>query len=169
MPRFASCSIALFALLLLHAAPAQALVDVQCDGAIEQTWTPGLKAISRVVTHTNASDYTHCTTSVSAITSGTLEVSASFNNSCVANLGPSQATIAWSDGSTSTFTFQGVGASVVGNIQVFTAEGKVTHGRFQGDQVLLVHRFLNTDLLACLWPQGLTRLAGSTSLTFTRL
>ncbi|RKG94056.1 hypothetical protein [Corallococcus terminator] len=169
MPRFASCSIVLFALLLLHAAPAQALVDVQCDGDIEQTWAPGLKVLPRVVTYTNASDYNHCTTSVSAITSGTLDVTASSHNSCAANIGPSQATIAWSDGSSSTFTFQGVSANVVGNIQVFTSVGKVTHGRFQGDQVLLVNRSLNTDLLACLWPQGLTRLAGSTSLTFTRL
>ncbi|RKH20256.1 hypothetical protein D7Y13_27320 [Corallococcus praedator] len=169
MHRFAPWSVAFFALLLLHAAPAQAQVDVQCTGTLHQTWTPGLKALPRVVAYTNSSDYDACTTSVAAITSGTLDVRASFNNSCVANLGPSQATIAWSDGSSSTFTFQGVGANVVGNLQVFTAVGRVTHGRFQGDQVLLVNRVINTDLLACLWPQGLTSLTGSTTLTFTRL
>jgi hypothetical protein len=158
------------ALSLLHAAPANALVDMQCSGTVNQTWTPGLQLLtSRAVNYTNVSRYDQCLPNAYGIQSGEINVSACFVNSCLLNVGPSEATIQWSDGNASTFTFQGVGASTTGNAQVFTSLGTVTSGLFQGDQVVLVNAFVSTGLLPCLSFQGLTSLAGTTTLTFTRL
>ncbi|NOK16376.1 hypothetical protein [Corallococcus carmarthensis] len=156
-------------LLSLYATPSQAQADVQCSGTVNQTWKPGLQLLPRMVAYTNTSHYDQCNTSVPTLTSGSIHVSASFNNSCLANVGPSQATLQWNDGSASTFTFQGVGVNVVGNAQVFVSLGQVQSGRFAGDQVVLINSFLSTAFAACATPQGLTSLAGSTTLTFTRL
>jgi hypothetical protein len=147
---------------------AASLIDVNCSGTVNQTWTPGLKILPRSVTYSNTTEFTSCTSSDPDITAGGISFSGTFTNSCLANLGATgEFTVEWSDGTNSTLNLQGAGVNVVGNVQVFTAVGTVTSGKFTGDQAVMVSAYLVTQLAACLTPEGLTQLSGSTSLILT--
>jgi hypothetical protein len=144
------------------------LIDINCSGTVNQTWTPGLKLLPRMVSYNNTTQYTSCTSSDPDITAGSISFSGAFMNSCLANIGPTgEFTIEWSDGTTSTLELQGAGINVVGNVQIFTATGTVTSGRFVGDQAVMINTHVVTQLAACLTPAGLTQLSGSTSLVLT--
>jgi hypothetical protein len=146
------------------------LIDINCSGAVDQTWTPGLKLLPQLVTYSNTTKYTSCTSSDPDITAGGVSFTGTFTNSCLANLGATgEFTIEWSDGATSTLNLQGAGINVVGNAQIFTAAGTVTSGRFTGDQAIMVNTYVVTQLAACLTPNGLTQLSGSTSLVLTNV
>lgn len=156
-------------LLSAYATPAQAQVEVSCSGTALQTWTPGIQLFPRDVIYTFSATYDQCETSNPSITAAAIALSAPLSYGCSPRLEPAQASITWNDGSTSTFEFQPVNVSAGGVTQTFTNVGKVKSGRFQGSEVTFVNVFVNTNPLACLSPEGLTRLAGSSTLLFTRL
>lgn len=141
------------------------LSDVDCSGTVNQTWTPGLKFLPQLVNYSNTTEYTSCTSSDPDITAGGVSFSREFTNGCLGNIGAKgQFTVDWSDGTTSTLNLQGAGIKVVGDVQVFTAAGTVTSGRFVGDQAAMVNTYVFTQLAGRLTPAGLTQLSGSTSL-----
>jgi hypothetical protein len=147
---------------------ATGLIDVNCSGTVNQTWTPGLKLLPQSVNYSNTTEYTSCTSSDPDITAGSISFTGTFTDSCLANIAPTgEFTVEWSDGTNSTLNLQGAGINVVGNVQTFTAIGTVTSGRFAGDQAVMVSTYLVTQLAGCLTPEGLTQLSGSTSLLLT--
>lgn len=153
--------------LALHAAPAWAqlgLTDVTCKGAVKQTWTPGLKVFPQNITYTNLTNYNVCTSTDPTIVSGVIDVNATYFNSCLANAETVETTVRWNDGTSSTLSILGIGANVVGNVQIFTSLGSVVAGRFEGDSVVLTNTFVTLDLLGCLASGGLTKLAGTSTL-----
>lgn len=151
---------------LAWAAPAKAqAIDINCSGTVQQTWSPGLKLLPQLVDYSNTTEYTTCTSTDPDITEGAIFVTAEYTDSCLANVGTTgEFTVEWSDGTSSTMALEAVGINVVGTVQIFTAIGTVSAGRFLGDQAVMVNTYVVTQLAACLTPQGLTELSGSTSL-----
>lgn len=146
------------------------VIDVSCTGTVDQTWSPGLKLLPRLVSYGNTTDYDSCSSSDPNIASGGFTISSQYTNSCLVNTGATGPfTVDWNDGSSSTLELTGVGVNAVGNVQVFTAIGSVTSGKFAGDQAVLINSFLSTDFAACATTAGLTALSGSSSLVLTHL
>ncbi|NVJ22743.1 MULTISPECIES: hypothetical protein [Myxococcus] len=163
---------ALLSALALLAAPAWAQVgstELTCAGGAYQTWDPGLRLSNRHVIASNYTSYDTCTSSDALVTSGVLVATTELSTSCAGNLGPTEATVTWDDGSVSTFTLQGSGVDVINGARVHVSVGLVTGGRFQGDAVTLTQAMTPVDLLSCLYPSGLTSLSGPSTLRLTRL
>ncbi|NTX03593.1 hypothetical protein HUA74_16315 [Myxococcus sp. CA051A] len=163
---------ALLGALLLQATPASAQVgttDLTCSGGAYQTWEPGLRLSNRRVTATNYTSYDTCTSNDTLVTSGVLVATTELSTSCGGNLGPSETTVTWDDGSVSTFALKGAGVDVINGARVFVSVGLVTGGRFQGDAVMMTQAMSPLDLTPCLYPSGLTALSGPSTLRLTRL
>ncbi|MFY2560767.1 hypothetical protein ACN469_24395 [Corallococcus terminator] len=163
---------ALLFALLVYAAPASAqlgLTDITCAGAVKQTWTPGLKLVPANVHYTNYTNYNLCTSTEPTITSGVMDMEATYFNSCLANIGGAELLVTWNDGSQSAFSVTGTGVNVAGNLQIFVSLGRVNSGRFAGDLVVLTNAYVSTQLAACLAPAGMTSLVGTSTLVITKV
>jgi hypothetical protein len=74
-------------------------------------------------------------------------------------------TLRWNTGETSVFTASTVANPGPNGTQIVVATGVVTHGLFQGSQIVQVLTLANTNLLACLLsPQGVEAVSGPATL-----
>ncbi|AUX34869.1 MULTISPECIES: hypothetical protein [Sorangium] len=112
------------------AAPARAaVVDVQCAGSFDRSFSPAVTVTPQNVTVTEAFDYDTCAIGPSATGAASIEVSLG----CVpVTAGPPETeTVTWSDATGGTSTITWSAPTVVGQTAIFT--GTVTAGRYAGD------------------------------------
>jgi hypothetical protein len=156
------------------AGPAKAAssLDLTCAlGTTTVTYNPGITFTPSNTTATIADTYDTCTGSDPTISSGTDFTQATLTLSCDQLLAPTPVfdIITWSNGSQSEIDFTGVKVDLPVGAQVVELEGDVVAGEFAGDVVVDVNTFLDTNLLGCVAPGGLTSLDGTNTLEITAL
>jgi hypothetical protein len=154
----------------LGAATAHAgVADATCAGTVASTFDPALRTFAQP---TAGSDETVLATCASlgdaTIRSGRTAVSYSASMSCVAPLNGGQIveTIAWSNGTTSTFESTAANTTVAGE-SVSTQIGAIVAGTFRGDTAVKITRTPTLDLLSCLLGPGIASRQGVATLVIT--
>jgi len=136
-----------------HGAPS-GLLDVTCTVPSSEatTYSPPLSLTPQTVAFSSTVQYGPCVSlSHPDVTSGSRSLQANVpNRTCLALLetAPSNYTITWNTGQTSTITGNRT-ATVVGATLVVTVTGNVTSGLFNGDTVVQTSIGPATDILAC--------------------
>lgn len=146
--------------VLLAVRPAHAAsLDVTCTGTETVTYSPGLLLAEQTVHTTVNGILAPCTSSDPGITAGTYLEDFSTTLSCTTVLAPRAGTrvFRWSDGSSSTFSFNRALNDVGGQTTV-TFTGAITGGRFAGDTAVEQVVFVSLSTLQCLAPPGVTSL-----------
>ncbi|WP_437660825.1 hypothetical protein [Sorangium sp. So ce1182] len=118
------------AVCFTFAAPARAaVIDVQCAGSFNRSFSPAITVAPQTVTATEAFDYDTCLIGPSA----TGAASATLSLSCVnVTAGPPETeTVTWNDATGGTSTIAWSAPTIVGQTILFT--GTVTAGRYAGD------------------------------------
>ena len=147
------CALALLVLGPTGTASAGVL-DVTCTPPSSQssTYTPPLTMAPQTVTGSTVTQYGPCVSlSNPALTSGSMTRTGSAPGiSCLELLqsGPSNFTITWNTGQTSTIS-SNYTANIVGAALVVTRTGTVTSGLFAGSTFLQVNTAPATDVLLC--------------------
>ncbi|WP_146616624.1 hypothetical protein [Kitasatospora sp. SolWspMP-SS2h] len=153
----------------LTAAPAHAApLDATCTGTDTTTYTPGLTNTPRTVTISGRISLSCLSPSRPAITGATITGGGTAPDlTCAVLEQPSSgtSTIAWSDGSRSTYTYTTALGPGAAGTQVLTLTGTITSGTFAPDSLLIAVVFANTDLNACNSTSGLTGRSGPATLT----
>ncbi|MGI5466230.1 hypothetical protein [Streptomyces sp. CA-132043] len=155
-----------------RAEPASAapLVDITCPvGSQVGTYSPGLTYETRDVTFQARGNVSGCVDlSGHGIAGATFSAGGQGTASCLAGSVSNTMTYRWSTGQSS--TVKGTGAINVkpNGITVLVLTGTVESGLFTGATVVQTKVLLNTELTACLSPEGLTSVAGPVSLTVTQ-
>jgi hypothetical protein len=166
----AACAAMLATALTVLTAPTPAhavTVDLGCVGVEEATFDPGLRLFNQLIHFTDHIDYTACTSSSApTIASGTHDVEADFEDSCltVFGSGSGEREIVWNTNETSTFTFDYV-FSQSGGQAVVTETGVITAGRFAGSDAVETLTGGTINLLHCLFAPGVTDNTTVVSLT----
>ncbi len=152
------------AAVALPAGPAAqaAVAAVTCTGTSPITYTPGLTVTARTITYTETDDFSSCTSSDPALTSGTSVSTATGSFSCLSPLTVDEDpgyTITWNNGQTSTFdlTFTDTIAAGIENV---TGIGTVTSGEFPGATGTFVWVYTVPNPLLCL-TTGVTSQSGT--------
>jgi hypothetical protein len=161
---------ALAAGALLPQAPAHAAaLDVTCAGTETVGYQPGLLLTPHTTAVSVNGVLAPCTSSDPAITAGTYLQHFDAPLSCDTVLAGLSATrvFNWSNGHTSTFTYNRAINNVAGQTTV-TFTGTIVAGRFAGDTAIEQVVFATPNALQCLTPPGLTALGpGPAILTIT--
>lgn len=148
-------------LLSTSAAAQQAVFS--CTGTKAVHYSPGLTFTPQLVTFSTSTLAAPCVGTPSV---GSLTVSSSGTDirscSVLPDLGvePVSTIFHWGDGTQSVVEERGSLVERLLGTSVFVMEMEVVSGRFTGGTVLQEFTLLNTDLLACLTPQGVTDIAG---------
>ncbi|MDC0677655.1 hypothetical protein [Sorangium atrum] len=117
------------------AAPARAaVIDVQCVGSFDRSFSPAVTVTSQTVTVTEAFDYDTCVLGPSA--TGAASITLSLGCVPVSAGPPETETVTWNDATGGTSTITWSAPSVVGQTAIFT--GTVTAGRYAGDSATKV-------------------------------
>jgi hypothetical protein len=149
-----------------HAAQA----DVTCAGTETVTYQPGLLLTSQQVHVDVTGILAPCGSSDSGITAGSYTESFMATLSCSTLFAGRAGTrvFTWSNGQTSTFSFNRALNNVGGQTTV-TFTGAITSGEFQGDTAVEQVVFVTPSALQCQAPTGLTTLGpGPVVLNITR-
>jgi hypothetical protein len=150
---------------------AHAAVSVTCVGTSNITFSPGLTLFIQPVQYNLADTYT-CTSTDPAITSASGVAGRVLPLSCLspASLFNSTngVTITWNNGQTSnaqgTFSVTSAGGT---NIVVF--QSTISTGLFTGANAVFTWVWPALNPAACLSPQGVSQLAGATTVQITSL
>ena len=162
------CAISLF-IVPTTKSYAQSTFIIQCLGSINSTFNPGITTSPRTTTLTVSVSESTCALPLGANLTGTLYNSGAAPISCVDlfQVVPPPGTYNWSNGQASTVKWDSL-TVVNGDVtSVATSLGTVISGYDAGAQVKVVDTYLNSSLLACNSPQGLTSLNGTEVLLFT--
>jgi hypothetical protein len=155
------------ALLLAPAAKAET-VALTCVGAEAAHFTPGLTFTTQQVAF-NSLGVAGCGGVPLNLPSAIITTQGQGPQSCLAANAPAEIDIQWSDNTVShakgTFALnlKPAGETVI----VLTA--KIESGRFCGATVVRTLTLLNTNVLGCLTPQGVTDVAGPMTVVVTGL
>jgi len=133
--------------------------DVTCTGTETVSYQPGLLLTSQKVRVAVTGILAPCDSSDPAITAGTYLPAFDATLSCATLLSglPGIRVFQWSDGKSSTFTYNRTLNSVGGQLTV-TFTGVITAGEFAGDTAVEQVVFVTPNSLQCLAPPGLTSL-----------
>jgi hypothetical protein len=155
----AAAALATSGLALPSTAAHAVSVDVTCTGTETVAYDPGLLLAPRSVGATVHGILAPCASSDPAIASGTYLQSFTAVLSCGTVLAGLAATriFDWSNGESSTFTYNRAINDVLGQTTV-TFTGTITSGRFAGDTAIEQVVFATPSSLRCLAPPGLTML-----------
>lgn len=144
-----------------HASTAPgARMDVFCLGTETGTYSPGLLLFTPQAVHVSVNGVlAPCASSDSKIKSGTYLQHFDATLSCATVLAGLAATrvFNWSDGESSTFSYNRAINDVLGQTTV-TFTGTIVSGKFEGDTVFEQVVFVTPNALQCLAPPGLTAL-----------
>lgn len=171
MATAAATAIATYGVILPTMAAHAATLDVTCAGTETAGYQPGLLLTPQQTNVTVNGVLAPCTSSDSAITSGTYHQSFAATLSCSTILAPLSATrvFTWSNGQTSTFSYNRAINNAAGQTTV-TFTGTIVSGRFAGDTAIEQVVFVTPNALQCLAPPGLTALGpGVAVLTISHL
>lgn len=169
MTRLLVAAFVLFAMVVAPVTANAATVDVTCVGTEVATYEPGLRLAAQPVAVTVNGILSPCTSSLPGITSGTYLQNFPATLSCLTLLDGLSATrvFRWSDGTSSTFTYNRIINNVGGQTTV-TFLGAITAGTFQGATAVQQVVFVTPNVLQCLAAPGLTVLGpGPSVLTIT--
>ncbi|MFE0173519.1 hypothetical protein ACFWZ2_14470 [Streptomyces sp. NPDC059002] len=148
-------------------ASAAPLVDITCPvGSQVGTYSPGLTYEPRDVAFQASGNVSGCVDLSGHGIAGAAFSSAGHGTaSCLSGSVSNTTTYRWSNGQSS--TVQGTGAINLkpNGITVLVLTGTVESGQFAGATVVQTKTLLNSDLTACLTPEGLTSVGGPISLT----
>lgn len=146
-----------------------ALVDLTCTGTNEAHFSPGLTFTTRTVDIEAEGEYTDCTSSDPAVTSGSYTASGEGEMSCLAGGHAGEFTIKWNTNEKSTIEFTNNVAVRPGGQTVVVATGTVIHGKFVGDRFDGTFTLFQAEPLACLSKRGVRSATGPTTLLLTSL
>ncbi|MFJ5032823.1 hypothetical protein ACIQB5_33210 [Streptomyces sp. NPDC088560] len=169
LPLVTAVVVGLASATLIAPAAHAATVDVTCAGTETVRYDPGLLLIPETVHGDVTGILAPCSSSDRGLTTGNYQESFSTSLSCATLLAPRTGTrvFHWSNGQTSTFTFNRALNNVAGQTTV-TLTGDITSGEFAGDTALEQVTFVTPTTLQCLNPLGLTALGpGPAVLTLT--
>ncbi|NOK19981.1 hypothetical protein [Corallococcus carmarthensis] len=168
IPRIdAKWALLLGAFLLLGTSARAESTLITCPLGTEAThYSPGITNTPQQVTVTADAVLGPCVSLTPGIVSAKVHTTVKAPLSCSLNLGvPSQLDITWSDGTKSVASGQTlVNVKATGQL-VLVLTGNITGGRFKGAAIERTLTLLQTDLLACSTPQGVTDVAGEAMLT----
>ncbi|MFI8992616.1 hypothetical protein [Streptomyces sp. NPDC053542] len=148
-------------------ASAAAVVDISCPvGSQVGTYTPGLTYEPRDVAFRTSGNVSGCVDlSGSGISGASFSAVGQGRANCLAGSLSNTSTYRWNNGQTSTVR----GTVTIGlrpnGVRVMVLTGTVESGLFTGATVVQTKVLLNSDLTACLSPEGLTSVGGPISLT----
>ncbi|WP_158625126.1 hypothetical protein, partial [Corallococcus terminator] len=144
---------------------------VLCAGGLTQTHEPGLLLVTNRDTRVSAQLQSIACPISDGVVMKTVSLAARTvkGATCLTKPeGPATATVGWSNGESSVLELKDAGASVEGDLRVFTSQGRVASGRHQGHAVLLSTSVpLTASLAACMQESGLTASTGIATLTLT--
>jgi hypothetical protein len=153
------------------ASPAAAAAGATtCTTVQRTTYSPGVTLFPSQQGIQVTSIYAPCvSTSRPDITSGTATVTFQGSRSCLTldSTGGGTAGIRWNTGETSTYTYVSSSQTVAGQI-VLTIFGTVTAGVFQGSTITILLASPVVNVLACLFPPGITSRIGVGTLTISQ-
>jgi hypothetical protein len=175
MNRILKCVLTVGALIVLsltlvapapavHAAP---VVNMDCIGPAQTTYSPGMLSTTQAVTWEETNNYSHCASSDPAISWGTASASGVAELSCfvesVVTYENPVYVITWNNGETSNFastvTIRQLNGVIVGR-----AVGQITEGRFAGAAATSWWFYPLVDRLQCEQPPGVTSQSGMNTL-----
>ncbi|AKF84548.1 hypothetical protein MFUL124B02_00695 [Myxococcus fulvus 124B02] len=144
-------------------------VTLTCPGTEAVHYEPGITQTPRPVAFNSTSTLGPCAGLPLGVISGSAEVSGSGALACLLGSSTFSFLVHWNDGTWS----RAVGNSVVNarptGQMVVVLEGSVVEGRFLGARVVRTLTLLQTDLLGCWTPEGVSDVAGVVTLTVTSL
>ncbi|MEV0175776.1 hypothetical protein AB0I00_32265 [Streptomyces sp. NPDC050803] len=155
------------ALVPVSTASAADPVDISCPvGSQVGTYAPGLTYEPRQVSFTASGNVSGCVDlSGNGIAGASFTASGSGTASCLAGGVSNRTTYHWSNGQTSTVAGTAAINVKPNGVTVLVLTGTVESGLFTGATVVQTKVLLNTDLTACLTPEGLTSVGGPITLT----
>jgi hypothetical protein len=159
---------ATFALATASAPARAAAADVTCTGSHSVSYSPGLLLSPQPVVATAHYVLAPCVSTDPGVTAGTSTVTLTNTISCLTldSAGTGVLTLDWSNGRSSTFTFNRTVTHPAGQTVVL-ATGAITGGEFAGDAATLTVASASVNLLACLAPPGITDSSGLAVLAIT--
>ncbi|MEU6117219.1 hypothetical protein ABZ840_22100 [Streptomyces sp. NPDC047117] len=148
-------------------ASAAAPVDISCPvGSQVGTYSPGLEYQPQNVAFRTSGNVSGCVDlSGSGISGASFSTFGQGTASCLAGSVSNTTTYRWSNGQTSTVRGTGAVNAKPNGVTVLVLTGTVESGLFTGATVVQTKVLLNSDLLACATPEGLTSVGGPTNLT----
>ncbi|MFC7304500.1 hypothetical protein ACFQVC_09780 [Streptomyces monticola] len=148
-------------------ASAAPLVDITCPmGSQVGTYSPGLTYEPREVAFEANGNVSGCVDlSGNGIAGASFSGAGHGTASCVTGSVSNSTTYHWSNGRHSVVTGTGAINVKPNGITVLVLTGTVTSGLFTGATVVQTKALLNSDLTACLTPEGLTSVGGPITLT----
>ncbi|SEU41649.1 hypothetical protein SAMN05443572_11741 [Myxococcus fulvus] len=158
----------LSAVLLSTSARAQ-LVQLTCPGTEATHYEPGVTQTPRTVAFTGQSTLGPCVGLPLGVISASIQVVGSGTLSCSLGSSTFSMRIDWNDGTWSRVEGTSVINARPAGETVIVLTGQVTQGRFLHATVVRTLTLLQTDLLACWTPEGVTDVAGVATLTVTNL
>lgn len=140
---------------------------VSCPvGSQVGTYSPGLTYEARHVAFQASGTVSGCVDlSGNRITGASFTAAGQGTASCASGSVSNTTTYRWSNGRTSTVTGTAAINLKPNGVTVLVLTGTVKSGLFTGATVVQTKTLLNSDLTACLTPQGLTSVGGPVSLT----
>jgi hypothetical protein len=139
-----------------------AVAAVTCTGTSPITYTPGLTFTARTLTYTETDNFSSCTSSDPALTSGTSTSTTTGPFSCLSPLTIDEDpgyTVTWNNGQSSTFDLTYTDTIAAG-IENVTGTGTVTSGEFTGATGTFVWVYTVPIPLLCL-TTGVTSQSGT--------
>ncbi|NTX01471.1 hypothetical protein [Myxococcus sp. CA040A] len=155
--------------LLSSGVAAAETVTLECAGTSALHYEPGLTNTPQQVSFTSNTTYGPCLGIPLGIASGTSQGFGSSINSCTFASTSFTHTITWNDSTTSVIAGSSIASAGPAGEKIIVANGVVVSGRFQGAQVVRTLTLLNTDLLGCFTPEGVSDVAGPVTLTVVKL
>ncbi|MEV0323037.1 hypothetical protein ACIBKX_32780 [Streptomyces sp. NPDC050658] len=147
-----------------HASASEEATLVTCLGTETATHDPGLKPQPQMIHARVETTYPTCSDGGTATSTvdGTLE--ASCLDLRIAQL---PEVVNWSDGTSTHIQYDTVAISTTGLVTVVVADGEAVAGKYEGASVNRVVAIADNALLACLSPQGVTSMSGSSNLVLS--
>lgn len=144
-------------------------VDLTCRGTNRARFSPGLTFTTRTVHIEAKGEYTDCTSSDPAVTSGAYIAGGRGEMSCIAGGHAGEFTIKWNTNESSTIEFTNSIALRPGGEVVVVATGTVIRGKFLGDRFDGTFTLFQLEPTDCLSPPGVSSATGPTTLQLTSL
>lgn len=163
--------LAVLGMLVIPGLAAAETVTLECLGTHTAHYEPGITETPKPTLVNASAVYGPCVGLPLTIVSGTATSVTQGEFSCLFNPDPARTflTVNWNDGTTSRVEHTSVVATRPLGKTVIVFEGSVVGGRFLGARVVRTVTLLNTDLLGCFTPEGVSDVAGPVTITITSL
>jgi hypothetical protein len=166
--RFFVCGALLFAVVATASPAAAQGGDIQCQGTVTVTYTPGLLFTTQLVNLKSSTIFPLCTSiSNPEITYGLASANTTFPADCIGLLATplsSTRTFTWNTGETSQMLYSSNSQNVTGTV-VQTQIGVIVAGKFAGSSAIAVVALVAPPVIQCLGPPGVTSTQGISTLS----